>query len=112
MTIAYPSSEEWQVVSGGPSTLVNGHRTLTVQRNAIDPVQVVDGRTRCRRGQVVGQVGDSGNSDEPHLHIQVQNTPTFDVEDRNIRTRPILFDGATVTDPRRGDSVAPTAGSR
>jgi murein DD-endopeptidase MepM/ murein hydrolase activator NlpD len=58
---------------------------------------------------VIGQVGDSGNSDEPHLHLQVQNQPTFDVADRDIRTYPILFDGATVADVRRGDSVRPLA---
>ena len=38
---------------------------------------------------------------------QVQNKPTFDVEDRSIRTYPILFEGATVSDVRRGDSVQP-----
>ena len=64
---------------------------------------------QVRRGQLIGQVGDSGNSDEPHLHIQVQNKPTFDVEDRAIRTYPILFDGATASDLRRGDSVQPLA---
>ena len=63
---------------------------------------------QVRRGQVLGQVGDSGNSGEPHLHLQVQNKPTFDVEDRSIRTYPILFEGATVSDVRRGDSVRPT----
>ena len=64
---------------------------------------------RVRRGQLIGQVGDSGNSGEPHLHIQVQNKPTFDVEDRAIRTYPILFDGATASDLCRGDSVQPLA---
>ena len=58
---------------------------------------------------MVGQVGDFGNSGEPHLHLQVQNKPTFDVEDRSIRTYPILFGGATVSDVRRGDSVRPLA---
>jgi murein DD-endopeptidase MepM/ murein hydrolase activator NlpD len=62
-----------------------------------------------RRGQVLGQVGDSGNSGEPHLHIQIQNTPTFDVESHKIRTYPILFEGATVSDVRRGDVVSPVA---
>lgn len=186
VTIGFPSTEEWQVASGGRSTLVNGHWSLTVQQNAIDLVQLVDGTTyrgdrsrlenfhifgdpvlavadgrvtaavdahsdapvggntwqnmagnhvlldigggrhvlyahlkqgtvrvragdQVRRGQTVGQVGDSGNSDEPHLHIQVQNAPTFDVEDRGIRTYPILFEGATVADLRRGDSVRPSA---
>jgi murein DD-endopeptidase MepM/ murein hydrolase activator NlpD len=39
---------------------------------------------------VIGEVGDSGNSDESHLHLQVQDKPTFDVEDRSIRTYPPL----------------------
>jgi Peptidase family M23 len=66
---------------------------------------------QVRRGQVIGQVGDSGNSGEPHLHLQVQNRPSFDVEDRSIRTFPILFLDATVADVRRGDSVAPATGA-
>ncbi len=184
--IGVPFTDQWEVASGGRSALVNNHWTLAVQRDAIDFVRLVDGKTyrgdrsrlenffifgqllvavadgrvseavdahpdlpvggntwrdmagnhvvidigaghyvlyghmklaslrvrvgdQVRRGQVIGQVGDSGNSDEPHLHIQVQNKPTFDVEDRDIRTYPILFDSATVSDPRRGDSVRPLA---
>jgi Peptidase family M23 len=184
--IGVPFTDQWEVASGGRSALVNNHWTLAVQRDAIDFVRLVDGKTyrgdrsrlenffifgqplvavadgrvteavdahpdlpvggntwrdmagnhviidiggghyvlyghmklgslrvrvgdQVRRGQLIGQVGDSGNSDEPHLHIQVQNKPTFDVEDRAIRTYPILFDGATVSDLRRGDSVQPLA---
>ena len=184
--IGVPFTDQWEVASGGRSALVNNHWTLAVQRDAIDFVRLVDGKTyrgdrsrlenffifgqplvavadgrvteavdahpdlpvggntwrdmagnhvvidigdghyvlyghmklgslrvrvgeQVRRGQVIGQVGDSGNSDEPHLHLQVQNKPTFDVEDRDIRTYPILFDGATVSDPHRGDSVRPLA---
>ena len=65
---------------------------------------------QVRAGQVIGQVGDSGNSGEPHLHLQVQNRPTFDIEDRTLRTHPILFRDATVADVRRGDSVGPRVG--
>lgn len=70
-------------------------------------VQVGD---HVRRGQVLGQVGDSGNSGEPHLHLQVQDTPTFDVGNSAIHTYPILFESATVADVRRGDSVGPVNG--
>ena len=35
----------------------------------------------------------------------MQNTPTFDVESHDIKTYPILFEGATRSDLRRGDSV-------
>lgn len=180
--IGVPLAGEWTVLSGGRATLVNAHRSLRVQRDAVDVVRFVDGRTHrgdgrvledyavfgepvlavadgrvtevvdghpdapvggrtlqamsgnhvvldigdgrhvlyahlqegsilvrpgdvVRRGQVIARVGDSGNSDEPHLHLQVQNTPTFDVEDRAVRTFPMLFDGASIPDPRRGDTV-------
>ena len=186
VSIGLPFTEQWQVVSGGRSALVNNHWTLGVQRDAIDFVQLVDGKTyrgdrsrlenfhifgqpllavadgrvtaavdahpdlpvggttwqnmagnhvvldiggghyvlyghlqqgslrvqvgdQVRRGQVLGQVGDSGNSGEPHLHIQVQNTPTFDIGNREIRTYPIRFEAATASDVRRGDSVQPAS---
>lgn len=186
VVIGVPVAGQWQVTSAGRSTLVNAHRTLRVQRDAVDLVRFVDGRTfrgegsrltdfaifgepvlavadgrvtaavdghpdlpvgghtardmagnhvildigdghfvlyghlregslrvavgdQVRRGQVVGEVGDSGNSDQPHLHLQVQNMPTFDVEDATIRTYPMIVDGATVADPRRGDTVQPRA---
>ena len=32
---------------------------------------------RVTQGQVVGEVGNSGNSSEPHLHFQVQDSPHF-----------------------------------
>jgi Peptidase family M23 len=185
VTIGVPLAGRWEAVSAGRSALVNNHWTLAVQRDAIDIVMIVDGRTYrgdrthlenflifgqpvlavadgrvteavdgypdlpvggttwhamagnhvvldiggghyvlyghlkqgslrvhsgepVERGQILGEVGDSGNSGEPHVHLQVQNKPTFDVEDRSIRTYPILFDGATVSDVRRGDSVRPS----
>jgi murein DD-endopeptidase MepM/ murein hydrolase activator NlpD len=187
VTIGLPQTARWEAVSAGRSALVNNHWTLAVQRDAIDFVQIVEGRTHAgdgsrledyavfgqpvlavadgrvteavdglpdlpvggytrqdmagnhlvldiggghfvlyghlqqgsvrvragepvRAGQVIGQVGDSGSSGEPHLHLQVQNRPTFDLEDRGLRTSPILFRDATVADARRGDSVGPRAG--
>jgi hypothetical protein len=32
---------------------------------------------RVRRGQVLGRLGNSGNSSEPHLHIQISDGPSF-----------------------------------
>lgn len=187
VTIGLPQTGRWEAVSAGRSALVNNHWTLAVQRDAIDFVEIVDGRThtgdgsrledfaifgqpvlavadgrvieavdglpdlpvggytrqdmagnhlvldiggghyvlyghlqqgtlraragaQVRTGQVIGQVGDSGNSGEPHLHLQVQNRPTFDLEDPGLRPYPILFRDATVADVRRGDSVGPRVG--
>jgi Peptidase family M23 len=59
-----------------------------------------------RAGQQLGSVGNSGNTSEPHLHIQVQNRPTLDfpkVDD--IDTTPIVFAHAVVT--RAGTTTTP-----
>ena len=71
---------------------------------------------RVVSGQDIGLVGDSGNSDEPHLHIQVQSSPTFEISDDDLETFPILFRDTIVirddvahprtnADARRGDQV-------
>jgi hypothetical protein len=36
-------------------------------------------------------VGNSGETGEPHLHIQVQNKPRFDIDLAGLHTYPILF---------------------
>ena len=71
---------------------------------------------RVVSGQDIGLVGDSGNSDEPHLHIQVQSSPSFEIGDDDLETFPILFRDTIVirddvahprtnADVRRGDRV-------
>lgn len=36
----------------------------------------VTARSRVRKGQVIGQVGNSGNTSEPHLHLHVMDGPS------------------------------------
>ena len=71
---------------------------------------------RVRLGQPLAQVGNSGNTSEPHLHLQVQNVPTFDGADAGIRTYPILYSDTVLVrdgeehargevDARRNDSI-------
>jgi murein DD-endopeptidase MepM/ murein hydrolase activator NlpD len=68
---------------------------------------------RVRAGQLIGAVGDSGNSLGPHLHFQVQEGPVFD---QQARTIPVVFRdvvlirGGRVSTPaeadlRRGDHI-------
>jgi murein DD-endopeptidase MepM/ murein hydrolase activator NlpD len=61
---------------------------------------------RVQRGEIIGLVGNSGNSDEPHLHVQAQNQAIFDVNSPppGLITYPLLFDDAQV---RRGGRVLP-----
>ena len=56
--IGVPFSDQWEVASGGRSALVNNHWTLAVQRDAIDFVKVVDGKTY--RGDRRGCPGSRG----------------------------------------------------
>ena len=52
---------------------------------------------RVVAGQVIGRVGNSGNTGEPHLHLQVQDSPDFPTGlfDNSIETFPIRFTNIT-----------------
>ena len=69
-----------------------------------------------RAGDPVGRCGNSGNTTQPHLHLQVQSRADFQAED--LRTYPIVFRGALLTrgqttatrPPRRNDRITATFG--
>ena len=67
---------------------------------------------RVHAGQPVAQVGNSGNTDEPHLHLQIQNRPQLDAAQyaAGLTTSAVLLRNTTVnnrfhpqTPLRRGD---------
>jgi len=79
-----------------------------------DSVSVVKGE-RVTRGQPVARCGNSGNTSEPHLHLQVQNRADF--WDEDLKTLPILFRNVALVrggrtqqlqkaDVRRNDRIA------
>jgi hypothetical protein len=106
--------------TGGGHYLMMGH----LREGSIE-VRVGD---RVTEGQQIALVGNSGNTTEPHIHIQAQTLPTgvgdiraIDVAEtlRNLHTYQLLFRDATLirggvetqpsaVDPRRGDIVRPT----
>ncbi|MGZ5404600.1 MAG: M23 family metallopeptidase [Nocardioides sp.] len=66
-----------------------------------------------RQGQPLAAVGNNGHSNEPHLHLQVQDSPTDSDADR---TYPMMFNNVDITragvwpwgdsrEPRTGDLV-------
>jgi hypothetical protein len=68
------------------------------------------------RGDKVARCGNSGNTSEPHLHLQVQNRADFDAPD--LRTYPMVFENIRRTrsgrtelfaraELRRNDRVVP-----
>jgi murein DD-endopeptidase MepM/ murein hydrolase activator NlpD len=44
---------------------------------------------QVQRGQKLAECGNSGNTSEPHIHLQVQSRADFEASD--LRTFPILF---------------------
>ena len=83
---------------------------------------------RVERGQQVARCGHSGNSSEPHLHFQVQDSPSFEtaaglpVRFKDVEAEhpdaaaigddgrlPGLPDGDDLSDVQRGDTDGPTA---
>jgi murein DD-endopeptidase MepM/ murein hydrolase activator NlpD len=67
-------------------------------------VLVAEGE-RVRPGQRIAQCGNSGNTSEPHLHLQVQNRPSFYAGD--LLTFPMVFRDATLI--RQGRTWPPPA---
>lgn len=74
-------------------------------------VRVAVGDT-VRSGDVLGLVGDSGNTSEPHLHIHVQNSANFYAP--NAVGLPLAFDDINVNgtpvaraEPVQSDFIAP-----
>jgi hypothetical protein len=76
---------------------------------------------RVARGQRVARCGNSGNTSEPHLHLQVQNRADFEAND--LRTFPILFRNVMLgrgghtrqspkADVRRNDRIAAQTNGR
>jgi hypothetical protein len=80
-------------------------------------VAVKEGQV-VRAGEPLGRCGNSGNTSQPHLHLQVQDRADFRAED--LRTYPIVFRGARLTrgqatakgSPRRNDRITVTSGER
>ncbi|HET6985611.1 MAG TPA: M23 family metallopeptidase, partial [Kribbella sp.] len=67
---------------------------------------------RVHTGQPIAQVGNSGNTDEPHLHLQIQNRPQLDATQvtPGLTTSAVVLRNTTVnnrfhpqTPLRRGD---------
>jgi hypothetical protein len=78
--------------AGNHVVIHGGEHFVLLAHLARGSVRVTEGDL-VKAGQVVGACGNSGNSTDPHLHIQVQNRPTFDMDDASLRTVPIRFIG-------------------
>ncbi|MXR50173.1 peptidoglycan DD-metalloendopeptidase family protein [Halovenus sp. WSH3] len=64
----------------------------------------VEPGTTVERGEVIGRCGHTGNSSEPHLHFQLQDSPVFEM----AAGLPVEFTGATTTSPWREETATPS----
>jgi hypothetical protein len=105
---------------------IGGGRYVLMAHLSPGSVQVKVG-DHVELGQQIAKVGNSGNTTEPHLHIQAQtiatgigDIATMDIPTtiRTLRTRPLVFTDVVLirrgeestpgnADPRRGDVVRP-----
>jgi hypothetical protein len=75
---------------------IGGGRYVTLAHLRQGSATVAEG-DRVLAGQVVGRVGNSGNTDQPHLHLQVQDSPEFPAEPfaTSVETFPIRLTDIT-----------------
>ncbi|MFO0952368.1 MAG: M23 family metallopeptidase [Isosphaeraceae bacterium] len=85
------------VIEIGPSRFV---LFAHMQRGSL---KVKEGQD-VRVGDPIGRCGNSGNTSQPHLHLQVQSQAEF--RSPGLRTFPMVFRGASVArSPRRNDVI-------
>jgi murein DD-endopeptidase MepM/ murein hydrolase activator NlpD len=105
---------------------ISGGRYILLAHLRQGSIQVAIG-DQITAGQPIAEVGNSGNTTEPHIHIQAFNLPSFESAEedlpeflRTARTYPLVFRDVVLTrngsattpsavDPRRGDMVRPRA---
>jgi hypothetical protein len=105
---------------------IGGGRYVMMAHLSPGSIQVKVG-DRLKLGQPIARVGNSGNTSEPHVHIQAQTLPTgigdvatldAPVVLRTLHTYPLVFADVVMTrrgvesrqvsaDPRRGDLIRP-----
>lgn len=62
---------------GNHVVLDHGHDEFTFLAHFQEGTVAVEVGDVVEEGEVLGRCGNSGNSSEPHLHVHLQNTPTF-----------------------------------
>jgi hypothetical protein len=78
---------------GGITAITGNHVIIDAGGHYVSMVHLRRGSVRVRRGQQVvageqvGECGNSGNSTQPHLHIQVTDSPDWE----NCRGLPMAF---------------------
>ena len=106
-SIGYALSQRKRLHDGGWEGLAGNHVVIRASANRfvalchlqLGSVQVHVGQ-RVATGERIAACGNSGNSTEPHLHLQVMDAP----DPERARAVPVTFDGFL---PRNGAIVSP-----
>jgi hypothetical protein len=107
-SVRYAATQQQRIAEGWPAlagnhVMIRIHDLVVVlchlQRGSIE---VAPGQG-VRVGDLVARCGNSGNSTEPHLHIQAMDGP----DPRRAQAVPLTFAG---TLPRNGEVVSPAEG--
>lgn len=74
---------------GNHVTIDIGNGRYVLMAHLMQKSVLVEPGDKVRSGQAIGRCGNSGNTSEPHLHMQVQSHADF--EAKGLRTYPINF---------------------
>jgi hypothetical protein len=113
--VAIGATDEEQIV-GNHVVIEVGQGVYVMMAHLKKGSIVVSEGEQVRLGQPIAACGNSGNTSEPHLHLQVQNSPIFSEND--LATFPIVFRDiellrwgrrwrGTIGDLRRNDQIIP-----
>jgi len=94
-------------VGGNGVILALGHGVYALYAHLIRGSVTVHAGQRVKRGQVLGELGNSGNTTAPHLHFQLMNAPA-DLASEGL---PYVIDGYNVVahldrDPAKANSIS------
>lgn len=97
LTQRHRATAGWVALAGNHVLIDNNGVIVVLCHLRRGSIQVTSDQ-RVRIGDVIASCGNSGNSTEPHLHIQAIDTPDI----ANVNAVPITFNGAL---PANGEIV-------
>jgi peptidase M23-like protein len=100
--MAIGKTDSKQIVGNHVTIDIGGGRYVLMAHLMQNSVLVEPGE-EVRSGQAIGRCGNSGNTSEPHLHLQAQSDADFQAE--GLRTYPIAFRGVVRRRAGRSESL-------
>lgn len=104
-----PQLERLDLATGNAVVLDLGDGVFALYAHMQQDSATVQVGDRVHKGEVIGRLGNSGNTSEPHLHFQLQRGPLMDADNVAWVIDRFTSSGAISPD---GESIVPGSGPR